>query len=1649
MKKHICCFLAIVMLLSSFSPMPYVSLIQEVLADEPGAVLSVTDAKVRPGEEFTVGVSIANNPGLAFLNFAVQYDHEKLSLTGFSNSGWSGWTVGVGKGEKAVWASEDVSDFNGEILTLKFQALQSAQEGPTEITLGNPSAYDVDYDIPVTANTATITIFSRFPGDANDDGNLDGRDLVRMKQYFAGYGVAINELNADVNNNGSVDGRDVIRMCQYFAGYEVVLEPTGGTQHSHVLTENASVAATCIKSGNIAYWYCTGCKKYYADANATREITLADTVVEAKGHTPVVDPAVPATYESTGLTEGSHCGVCGEVLVSQDVIPVLNGDVRHSIRYDIANGDSYLAKQAIANPNPAFYVEGSAIQLSSISTPGYIFLGWYDGAGNDAVRIRKIDAASTEDYELYAHWQKTTYKVQFVSNLYPIEPIYYTVDTGAVLPSPTLSNYVFTGWVDDEGNIFKQTKIPVGMTGHMTLTANWMSERNKKVTYTNLSDPIIYEDESKNRIYFAYEIGEVQNVPLQVIKDFGYISGDGITKDETSTYSMTVSQSLVEAYAHSLTLGTTESTNWTLSSGWTESTSVDKQWCDEHGIDYSEAETRGKTEEGNWLISNSKGGSYTASHLNTNQSNRINEVKMNESSTYSESDKLSTGVKSELKSEIKTEAKAGFGIDGFGASASVSTGVSATISGEISAEESHSSSQTKGLEIGSSSSNTNITTDSASSSSSWNNSSSYGGSTSLSTNKTTAYALAEKISEKTGYGQSYIKNGNQSNTAETSHTQEREEEYSTTTTYSTVTGQSITSNWTTKGTKPGYHRWVVAGSMHVFGVVGYDMRTKSFFVDIFSMMDDYTYEFEDYSYNSSTYNDNQTGLISFSVPTYVTEYVAKKTNFTEGLKIDQATGVITEYNGTDDGVFIPDYMPVYSYTASNGVVHYDIVKVTGIASTAFAGNENIVAVVLPDAVTEIPDGAFAGCTSLIGVVGGRGISVIGDNAFSGCTSIVCAAVHSNVTSLGTNAFVGANKLLVNAANASVAEAALASGARNIVLYTNHLAGGAEALKDKVLVIPEGTESVELNGVGQNDSAQTFTNIKIKSDAGKTVLNKMNLDSDTGVPLQISSPEVVLNQVAVTSNNFAAVLTANRVNLGLQGTVQMTSDTQNTMVLRDASLYESVGNAVGKLSLSGNMLVCGDVSNQGFLARIGAEIKNITEEDFNKYIGGVIVIELDVNGGNSLATTTMEAFRNCQVGTLPTPTREYYSFAGWYTAPTGGTQVTEASSLDRDTILYAQWIARTYEISFNSNGGGGSYSPITAYCDRAIGNLPTATRSLYTFDGWYTAATGGEKITSNTVRNKAENFTVYAHWIPNRHKVTFAPNGDGVTLSETSRTITCDAAIGTLPTPIRDYYTFDGWYTQSSGGTKYTASTVVSIDADFTLYAHWTIHPLKDWTLASNVPSGAKIEQEKWTYTKTSYTESTNSSMSGWTPNGDYWKQTGSGSKNYASFPGGFDTGHWIYKDFMKGPYTASDNGSTKREVSNAWAGYVYWHWMYDTSYANGHSQRPIDNCYEYGPDNGYLYKFFGAFTSTKGDYSYDSWYCNSKGIRNYIVPEKTSWDECQGATRWFRFDYYKSSYTDYQKIYKYIKVENLESFTPVSPSDTITNVQRWVRYRER
>ena len=71
-----------------------------------------------------------------------------------------------------------------------------------------------------------------------------------------------------------------------------------------------------------------------------------------------------------------------------------------------------------------------------------------------------------------------------------------------------------------------------------------------------------------------------------------------------------------------------------------------------------------------------------------------------------------------------------------------------------------------------------------------------------------------------------------------------------------------------------------------------------------------------------------------------------------------------------------------------------------------------------------------------------------------------------------------------------------------------------------------------------------------------------------------------------------------------------------------------------------------------------------------------------------------------------------------------------------------------------------------------------------------------------------------------YKVTFNSNGGTVSGTGT-KTVTSGEKYGTLQTATKSGYTFDGWYTSGSGGTRITENTTVSLTGNQTLYAHWT------------------------------------------------------------------------------------------------------------------------------------------------------------------------------------------------------------------------------------
>ena len=216
------------------------------------------------------------------------------------------------------------------------------------------------------------------------------------------------------------------------------------------------------------------------------------------------------------------------------------------------------------------------------------------------------------------------------------------------------------------------------------------------------------------------------------------------------------------------------------------------------------------------------------------------------------------------------------------------------------------------------------------------------------------------------------------------------------------------------------------------------------------------------------------------------------------------------------------------------------------------------------------------------------------------------------------------------------------------------------------------------------------------------------------------------------------------------------------------------------------------------------------------------LTFNANGGSCSESSKTITF-DSKYGTLPTPTRVGYTFSGWFTATSGGTQRkagTVVSVLSNETV-YARWTANSYKVTFNANGGSCSTASMSVTYGAKYGTLPTPTYKGYTFAGWYTATSGGSNITVSTVVSITANQTLYARWTANKYKVTF--NASGGSCSTAQQEVTYNSTYGKLPTPTRDGYTFKGWYTAASGGSAVTSGTKVTITANKTLYAQWTLY----------------------------------------------------------------------------------------------------------------------------------------------------------------------------------------------------------------------------------
>lgn len=927
---------------------------------------------------------------------------------------------------------------------------------------------------------------------------------------------------------------------------------------------------------------------------------------------------------------------------------------QNTIKYYIDNNDKYLQSLEIKNPNPSVYYTEDGLILQDLIVDGYNFKGWYTAqTGGD--RISEIKPGNRGDKTFYAHWEKQQFTINFASDMVPVEEIVYKTGEEKALPKPTLDKYTFVGWTDKNGTLWDS--ISAGTTGNITLYANWASNRNKAEAVKTLGDPIICEDSDAGLMLFTYEIGSIKNVPLFTILKLNCVNGIISTHSKTETEE--ISDTQATQIAQTISNATTNSSSWTLSKDWNKSTQVSQSYLDETGQTREEAETQAKSTSDTYNLTSDSSGS----HSTVNTFNGA--FRLSKNAAHTDTSTVETGHNFELSVDEKLSDEVSAGLNfsfpgvgdaSIGAKRSHEIGVGTNYGSYDKTTETGTDSWSKDTEL--KLENSNMQTDSKT----WNTSAGYANSKTTSMSSTVSNVVSKVISQQYGYGESYSEGGSNSESQALATSNSKSDEYSSTISYYTSKIKSSTTTFSSSGNTIGDYRLVRAGTVHVFAVVGYDVAEKTYFVYTYNVLDDETEEYLDYSVDG-TFNDYETSIVPFEIPHFVNEYVNNRVAKTEGLRLDPDTGIIVDYipdpDKPDHVVVIPSYISIDNHDGT-----FESVKVKGIAPGLFKNNKDIVGVQIGNHITEIPDSAFEGCSSLKYVLS-PAVTKIGNRAFSGCTSLNTFTLPIDVTALGANAFTGVPKIKATALNIAVAQAVSSSGADNIVLDISSIPG--DELKGMVFEIGE-INSFELQGKDKE-----YKGLHLKSDAKSTVVNGITFTENTIVPLELSSENVVFDRVTVDCTGYALILKAEETKLQLNRTINLLSSGNNTVVAKNLTLTNLSSGVVGKLNVSGNMLICGTIKGTNYLTFSKGEIVSISAEEYNNYLSSHIIM-FDANGG-TVAVESKVASLNMEIGELPIPSRDYHRFGGWFTQKEGGEEITSKTIMSSltDITVYAHWI----------------------------------------------------------------------------------------------------------------------------------------------------------------------------------------------------------------------------------------------------------------------------------------------------------------------------------------------------------------------------------------
>ncbi len=234
--------------------------------------------------------------------------------------------------------------------------------------------------------------------------------------------------------------------------------------------------------------------------------------------------------------------------------------------------------------------------------------------------------------------------------------------------------------------------------------------------------------------------------------------------------------------------------------------------------------------------------------------------------------------------------------------------------------------------------------------------------------------------------------------------------------------------------------------------------------------------------------------------------------------------------------------------------------------------------------------------------------------------------------------------------------------------------------------------------------------------------------------------------------------------------------------------------------------------------------NFVEKTGTEILPGNDEYDITFQYNNGQPNMTVSVHANELVPRPETPTKTGYAFTGWYT----DAALTNAWNFEIDKVsgpmtLYAGWeqIAPTeYVVTFSPNNGTASYILVIP-AGSQIPPQPSPVREGFSFIGWYRDGACTQPWNFDTDKVNS-NIILYGGWelyvppVPPDCNITFKPgNGD----PDTTIVVLTGEFIPRPTSPVRDGYTFIGWYTDASYTTAWNFE-VNRVEGHTVLYGGW-------------------------------------------------------------------------------------------------------------------------------------------------------------------------------------------------------------------------------------